>query len=156
MRWRRWLPSTTIRPKSYGLLFHPACQKSVHRELFKRKAWLVICRNFEGKVQEEVYASGCQGETSRAILAHACPQQSWTATSTDIRNAFVLAPMPTDAVYALRAPKVFVPNSKQLWRVDPALYGFRRSPRLWSTFRDARPSTCRVPAGGQECKLEAA
>ena len=125
--------------------------------LFKRKARLVICGNFEGKVQEEVYASGCQGETLRAILAHACPQQSWTAASTDIRNAFVLAPMPTDAVYALRAPKVFmmaeVPNSKQLWRVDRALYGFRRSPKLWSTFRDARLRDAKFQLKGKNASL---
>ena len=126
--------------------------------LFKRKARLVICGNFEGKVQEEIYASGYQGETLRAILAHACPQRGWTAASTDIRNAFVLAPMPTDAVYALRASKVFimaeVPNSKQLWRVDRALYGFRRSPRLWSTFRDARLRDAKYQLEGRSASLK--
>ena len=126
--------------------------------LFKRKARLVICGNFEGKVQEEVYASGCQGETLRAILAHACPYPSWTAASTDIRNAFVLAPMPTDAVYALRAPKVFmmaeVPNSKQRRRVDRALYGCRRSPRLWSTFRDTRHRDAKFLLEGKDANLK--
>ena len=108
-------------------------------------------------MQEEVNASGCQGETLRAILAHASPHHEWTAASTDIRNAFVLAPMPTDAVYGLRAPKVFttaeVPNSKQLWRVDRTLYGFRRSPRLWSTFRDARLREASFLLGGRNAYL---
>ena len=66
-------------------------------------------------------------------------------------------PMPTDAVYALRAPKVFmmaeVPNSKQLWRVDRALYSFRRSPRLWSTFRDARLRDAKFQLEGRSASL---
>ena len=61
---------------------------------------------------------------------------------TDIRNAFLLAPMATDAVYGLRFPKVFLlalgADWDKLYRVDRALYGFRRSPRLWGLFRDAR------------------
>ena len=42
---------------------------------------------------------------------------------------------------------VSVPSCHQLWRVDRALYGFRRSPRLWSKFRDRRLRDACIPFG---------
>ena len=42
---------------------------------------------------------------------------------------------------------VAVPSCHQLWRVDRALYGFRRSPRLWSRFRDKRLRDARIGSG---------
>ena len=109
---------------------------------FKRKARLVICGNYEKHVSEDLYAGGCQTESLRVMVSHAAGRPIWDAAVTDIRNAFLLAPMATDAVYGLRFPKVFLnalgPEWDGLYRVDRALYGFRRSPRLWGLFRDAR------------------
>ena len=71
----------------------------------------------------------------------------WLVASTDIRNAFILAPIKEededdDTSYALYPPKVFqlakVEYALRLRRVDRALYGFRRPPRLWGKFRDRR------------------
>ena len=71
-----------------------------------------------------------------------------------IRNAFILAPIKEEndeeeAIYALYPPKVFqlvkVQNATQLWRVDRALYGFCRSPRLWGRFRDKRLRAAKIP-----------
>ena len=78
-----------------------------------------------------------------------CAAEGWHIASTDIRNVFILAPIPEeDVVYALDPPKAFqlakVSNVLQLWRVDRALYGFRRSPRLWGRFRDKRLRAARV------------
>ena len=46
-------------------------------------------------------------------------------------------------------PKVFqlakVQNATQLWRVDRALYGFCRSPRLRGRFRDKRLRAAKIP-----------
>ena len=110
--------------------------------LYKRKARLVICGNFEKNISEELYAGGCQTESLRIMVSHASSRPSWDAAVRNIRNAFVLAPMCTDATYGLRFPKVFLlalgPEWDGLYRVDRALYGFRRSPRLWGLFRDAR------------------
>ena len=42
------------------------------------------------------------------MISHASGEPTWDAAVTDIRNAFLLAPMSTDAVYGLRFPKVFL------------------------------------------------
>ena len=106
-------------------------------QFYKRKARLVICGS---------YAGGCQTDSLRVMLVR-CAVLGWSLASTDIRKAFILAPIQEEddeeeAVYALYPPKVFqlaeVQYSSQLWRVDRALYGFRRSPRLWGRFRDKR------------------
>ena len=116
-------------------------------EFYKRKARLVICGNFQVKqAKEDSYAGGCQTDSLRIMLVH-CAAMGWLIASTDIRNAFILAPIKDEdddeeEVYALYPPKVFqlakVQYPLRLWRVDRALYGFRRSPRLWGRFRDKR------------------
>ena len=63
--------------------------------LYKRKARLVICGNFEK-------------QTVRIMISHVASKPTWDAAITDVRNAFLLAPMSTDAVYGLRFPKVFL------------------------------------------------
>ena len=128
-----------------------------HPSFFKRKARLVICGNFQGKQsKEDSYAGGCQTDTLRAMLAH-CAAMGWCLASTDIRNAFILAPIqeedePEEEIYALYPPKVLqlakVQYALQLWRVDRALYGFRRSPRLWGRFRDKRLRKAKIPYCG--------
>ena len=80
------------------------------------------------------------------MVSHASSRPSWDAAVRNIRNAFVLAPMCTDATYGLRFPKVFLlalgPEWDGLYRVDRALYGFRRSP----TSMGAIPG-CKVQEG---------
>ena len=72
---------------------------------YKRKARLVICGNFQGKQsQEESYAGGCQTDSLRVMLVR-CAALGWHLASTDIRNAFILAPIQEEnddeeAVYA--------------------------------------------------------
>ncbi|CAE7799184.1 GIP, partial [Symbiodinium necroappetens] len=130
---------------------------------FKRKARLVICGNFQQKqAHEDSYAGGCQIDSLRSMLV-LCAVKGWRLASTDIRNAFILAPIKdeeddvSEEVYGLMPPKVFqlaqVTNSMQLWRVDRALYGFRRSPRLWSRFRDRRLSSARIDYKGGHVSL---
>ena len=131
----------------------PLPQGSIH--FVKRKARLVVCGNFQGRqAREDSYAGGCQIDSLRSMLVLAA-HKGWCLASTDIRNAFILAPIKDeeedddDTVYGLFPPRVFqmvaVPSCHQLWRVDRALYGFRRSPRLWSKFRDRRLRAARVP-----------
>ncbi|CAE7278448.1 GIP, partial [Symbiodinium microadriaticum] len=135
----------------------------------KRKARLVICGNFQGRqAKEDSYAGGCQIDSLRTMLVLAA-SKGWQVASTDIRNAFILAPIKDDGdddddtVYGLFPPRVFqlvcVPCCYQLWRVDRALYGFRRSPRLWSKFRDKRLRAARIPHGDgcimlRQCKAD--
>ncbi|CAE7496785.1 GIP, partial [Symbiodinium necroappetens] len=88
----------------------------------------------------------------RIMLVHTAAY-GWLVASTDIRNAFILAPIKEededdDASYALYPPKVFqlakVEYALRLWRVDRALYGFRRPPRLWGKFRDRRLRAAKI------------
>eukprot|EP00439_Symbiodinium_sp_Y106_P004232 s10784_g1.t1 len=72
---------------------------------FKRKARLVICGNYEKHIAEDLYAGGCQTESLRVMISYASGFPGWDAAVTDIRNAFLLAPMATDAVYGLKFPK---------------------------------------------------
>ncbi|CAE7621651.1 unnamed protein product [Symbiodinium sp. CCMP2592] len=134
---------------------NPLPQGSIH--YVKRKARLVICGNFQGRqAREDSYAGGCQIDSLRAMLVFAALKR-WHFASTDIRNAFILAPIKEEeeeddgTVYGLFPPRVFqlvaVPYCYQLWRVDRALYGFRRSPRLWSKFRDRRLRGAKVAYG---------
>ncbi|CAE6951085.1 GIP, partial [Symbiodinium sp. CCMP2592] len=59
----------------------------------KRKARLVICGNFQGRqAREDSYAGGCQIDSLRAMLVLAA-FRGWRLASTDIRNAFILAPI---------------------------------------------------------------
>ncbi|CAE7314814.1 GIP, partial [Symbiodinium sp. CCMP2592] len=139
----------------------PATEGGMHPppgdpSFYKRKARLVICGNFQGKQSmEDSYAGGCQTDSLRVMLVH-CAALGWCLASTDIRNAFILAPIQEEddeeeAVYALYPPKVFqlakVQYALRLWRVDRALYGFRRSPRLWGRFRDKRLRNAKIPYG---------
>ena len=132
-------------------------------QFYKRKARLVICGNFQSKrAQEDSYAGGCQADALRVMLVRGAAL-GWSLASTDIRNAFILAPIQEEddeeeMVYALYPPKVFqlaeVPGSSQLWRVDRALYGFRRSPRLWGRFRDKRLRAAKIEFEGGYIRLK--
>ena len=117
-----------------------------------------ICGNYEKHTAENLYAGGCQTETLRVMISHASGRPTWDAAVTDIRNAFLLAPMSTDAFYGLRFPKVFLlalgPEWDWLYRVDKALYGFRRSPRLWGLFRDARFRDAQLRIGNNAAVLK--
>ena len=124
---------------------------------YKRKARLVICGNFQSRqAREDSYAGGCQTDSLRVMLAR-CAALKWSLASTDTRNAFILAPIQEEedeeeTVYALYPPKVFqlaqVQYASRLWRVDRALYGFRRSPRLWGRFRDRRLRAAKIQFEG--------
>ena len=125
-RWRDWL----MRKDSLAPQGSP--------RFVKRKARLVICGNFQGRqAKEDSYAGGCQIDSLRTMLVLAAAK-GWYIASTDIRNAFILAPIKEDEeeddgiVYGLFPPRVFqlvvVPYCYQLWRVDRALYGFPEEP----------------------------
>ena len=130
--------------------------------LYKRKARVVICGNYQEKQdKEDVYATGCASESLRTVLA-------WTASKdedvggTDIRNAFLLAPMPKEeVVYAIRTPTVVKEAFAligvllpEVYAVERALYGFRRSPKLWNNFRNEELSKAKIEIAGRTAVLK--
>ena len=98
----------TVKPPDQEVLFDGdgAALPCGSPDFYKRKARLVICGNFQGKqAKEDSYAGGCQTDSLRAMLVH-CAALKWSLAATDIRNAFILAPIleeddEDDTVYGL-------------------------------------------------------
>ncbi|CAE7779988.1 GIP [Symbiodinium sp. CCMP2592] len=111
--------------------------------LYRRKCRVVGCGNYEDKDPSlELYASGVPSEVLRAILIE-CAVREFQAFITDIKNAFLLAPLPVGmhGRILLRPPKVLeamgITEPNEIWQVCKAVYGLRQSPRWWSEYRDS-------------------
>ncbi|CAE7819778.1 GIP [Symbiodinium sp. CCMP2592] len=110
---------------------------------YRRKCRVVGCGNFEEKDPSlELYASGVPAKALRTVLVEASFRQ-FLAFITDIKNAFLLAPLPKEMIgkILLRPPKLLeqmgITQPGEYWEVCKAVYGLRQSPRWWSEFRDA-------------------
>ena len=126
--------------------------KDVGANMFRRKCRVVVCGNYIPQNGTEVYASGTSADSLRFSLAYAMFRR-WTAGSTDIANAFTLAPMPGELLYALQPPTVVVQAEEaapgELWLIQRVLYGLREAPRLWSIFRNDRFSQAHINHEGE-------
>eukprot|EP00439_Symbiodinium_sp_Y106_P050925 s5891_g6.t1 len=109
---------------------------------YRRKCRVVGCGNFEKKNPEhELFAGGIPADVLRACLINASAQglQAWI---TDVKNAFLLAPIPEESgsKILLRPPKILeemnITEPGELWEINRAVYGLRQSPRWWSIYRD--------------------
>ncbi|CAE7838747.1 RE1 [Symbiodinium sp. CCMP2592] len=97
----------------------------------------------KGGVSEDIlYASGAAAETLRMLLIHGGSKrrQCW---STDIKCAFLLAPIPDNVrkTYVLKPPAILIAlgicSPDEYWEVKRAVYGFKESPKWWAQFRDS-------------------
>ena len=122
---------------------------------YRRKVRIVSCGNYAKSVSEDIlYASGAAAETLRIILVRSgfLRHSAW---ATDIKNAFLLAPIPDGNTkrYALRPPAILVllgiVHPDEVWEVCRALYGFKEAPKWWAGFRDNVLSTAvfETPSG---------
>ena len=90
----------------------------------------------------DLYASGIPAEVLRTCLAQAA-SRCWGAYITDIKNAFLLAPIPEGerTRIILKPPSILeqtgVTSPGEVWLVERAVYGLRQSPRWWSDYRDS-------------------
>ena len=107
--------------------------------LFRRKTRIVGCGNFQKKSEEEInYSGGAAAEGVRLLVAEAS-RKSWWLCNGDVCNAFLRAPVPEGTLLAIKPPSVLVRAglvaADELWIALTAVYGFRSSPRWWSTYR---------------------
>jgi len=109
----------------------------------KRKLRWVVCGNFEEKSpQEQTFAGGCDA-TSFRLMVHVASCMAWEGGTVDVRTAFLNASMniKEDEDLILIKPPSFLVDRKYMKKevcYEPlkAVYGFRRSPRLWGDLRD--------------------
>ena len=102
----------------------------------KKKARIVGCGNFTVKdAQDERYASTGDAVTLRIMMELASENQ-WDGVTLDIRTAFLNTPW-EDMDVLVKPPHLLIRmklvEEGTVWRPMKALYGFRKSPRLWET-----------------------
>eukprot|EP00435_Cladocopium_sp_Y103_P030730 s947_g7.t1 len=128
----------------------------------RKKARLVACGNFEEKKKDEsTYSSGADAAAFR-IMIWVASREGWKACTLDVKTAFLNADMTTqedDGLILIKPPSIFlekgyVPRGV-MYQPLKAVYGFRRSPRLWSLLRDQtmRDFKIQVTENGQSCTL---
>ena len=118
----------------------------------KRKIRLVACGNFAESLEgpAELFASGATAVALRVAVT-AASQEGWEGIVLDVKAAFLNAPMnqpkpgqreaeaPTMRPI-LKPPPVLVAakmaQEDEYWEAVKAVYGYRKSPRLWGDFRD--------------------
>ena len=96
------------------------------------------------------YSGGAAAEAVRLGVAPAAKNQ-WAICTGDVVSAFLRAPVPKGTLLALRPPPVLVraglAQPGEVWSVHMALYGFRSSPRWWSTYRTGIMKQAKTPGG---------
>ena len=111
----------------------------------KKKTRWVVCGNFEEKKEGEENYSGGADATAFRILIWCCGKFQWRAQIIDVRTAFLNADLELteeENLLLIRPPHIMIekgylaPNTVYL--PVKAIYGFRRSPRLWGRHRDHR------------------
>ncbi|CAE7357873.1 unnamed protein product, partial [Symbiodinium sp. CCMP2456] len=107
---------------------------------YRRKTRFVACGNHVPEEDScfDLFAAGLDASSLRTMLAFTAGKP-WTTATTDIRQAFVLAPWLGHPV-ALSPPSIAyelgIAEPGDYWLVQMSIYGLRESPALWSSFRD--------------------
>ena len=133
------IPGTQVLPAKTVYTVKPGAGGKMYR----RKCRVVGCGNYEMKPGNlDVYAGGIPADVLRSCLVEAS-HRGLSAFITDIKNAFLLAPIPQAerTRIILRPPKVLelmnITQPGELWFVEKAMYGLRQSPRWWGDHRDS-------------------
>ena len=110
----------------------------------------VCCGNYLpaeklGLSREDLYASGAEGVTLRIALAFAARYGSWKGFTTDVKSAFLYAPIGAETKgreerIVVKPPSFLtelgILKSTDRWWVKKALYGLPTSPKDWGNYRD--------------------
>jgi hypothetical protein len=128
----------------------------------KPKARWVACGNFESrKDDEDNYSSGADATALRVLVWMAMKRQ-WLGCVIDVKTAFLNAKMiqkETEGLLLIKPPSILVDQGfmprDALFLPLRAVYGFRRSPRLWGNHRDdvMKSYKVKVKVQGKEVTL---
>ena len=137
----------------------------------RKKMRIVVCGNFaecEEVDKNDLFASGANAVALRIALALAS-QFAWHGSALDIKTAFLNVP-----IHVVRKDKVEDKEKKErrilikppvllisaglvdrseYWEARKAMYGYRRSPRLWSDYRDSELRAMELGHGGGQDSL---
>ena len=132
------VPGTQVLPAKTVFTAKPGSAE----KLYRRKCRVVGCGNFETRQPGlDVYAGGIPADVLRMCLIESA-SRSYGAFVTDVRNAFLLAPIPAHEKVRvlLKPPRLLqdmnITDEGEYWAIDRALYGLRQSPRWWGNYRD--------------------
>ena len=122
------------------------------KKKYRRKYRLVICGNYidrpDGASGESLYAGGASAESLRASLALAVIF-AWTAGSSDIARAFLLAEWPAHMpLYGVFPPRLLLQTGHakpgEIWLIQRPLYGLREAPAIWAAFRTDKLKAAKI------------
>ncbi len=122
----------------------------------KKKARVVACGNFTNKdAQDDLYASTGDAVVLRILMKKAS-EEGWRGASLDVKTAFLNTPW-DDMGVSVRPPNILIKmglvEEDTLWLPTKALYGFRKSPRLWGNHRDEVLRKMRIGPAHRRCRL---
>ena len=141
-------PGVTVVPGKVVCTVKPPSKEG---QQYRRKARIVGCGNFQPRDPNEInYSGGAVSEAVRLGIAEAA-RRRWHALTGDVVSAFLRAPVPPDTRLALRPPAALIraglATQDEIWEVQTALYGFRTSPRWWSSHRMEKMREAKTEAG---------
>ncbi|CAE7207770.1 unnamed protein product [Symbiodinium sp. CCMP2592] len=124
---------------------------------WQAKARLVACGNWEKGTTPQAPENQSLNPGAEAIRIAAsllARHQDWTGLVLDISAAFLNAKIQGEDVYVSPPPALVKRNiisGSVLWKLKRALYGLRRSPKLWEHDRDAEVEAKRVVGPDGQC-----
>eukprot|EP00434_Breviolum_minutum_P029251 symbB.v1.2.025873.t1/scaffold2543.1/size76562/5 len=126
---------------------------------YKNKVRWVVCGNYESKKEgEENYSGGADAAAFRCLV-HQASQHQWSGASIDIKTANAeVKPSESEDVILVKPPAFFVERNMMskdvVFQPLRAVYGFRKSPRLWSQHRDDKFQKMEVEATIESKKVK--
>ena len=128
----------------------------------KKKARWVICGNFETEKPDQENYSGGADATSLRVMVKKAAIENWDGLTMDVKTAFLNAELNEEEEedYVIIKPPQMMINQgyfgpKEVFLAKKAVYGLRRSPRLWGKTRDKGLRELEiVTEDGMELRLE--
>ena len=126
----------------------------------RRKVRWVVCGNYEAPSDHEQNYSGGADITALRIMVVFAVQFQWSGSTVDIKTAFLNADFdmePGETVLLVKPPQFFLErgfmSKDKFFLPQKAIYGFRRSPRLWGLCRDRHLADFEIEVDGVKLHL---